>query len=216
MPRWGCRQVWLGLALLPVFLAAPGAAMAAKSAGPLVRLFEVRDTGHEVTISFRVENAFDERISSKLEAGLEIVFRHQVGVRRRRTWWFERNLAQKKVVTTAIRDTLTGLYTLNRMVNGGIVETQTTSDLEEVRDYLTQVNNLKIPLPEGLPRDRRTEIRVRADLETRFFLFFPYSYDTDWVTRPLASPVEPPPAPARETPAGERSGGPSAGGGGAG
>jgi len=204
------------MGLLPVLLAAPTAVAASRPAGPLVRLLEVRDSGHEVTVSFRVENAFDERISSKLEAGLEISFRHQVGVRRRRTWWFERNLAQKKVVTTATRDTLTGLYTLQRMVDGGIVETQTTSEIDEVHDFLAQINDLHIPLPEGLPRDRRTEVRVRSVLETRFVLFFPYPYDTDWVTRPLASPVEPPAAPDEETPAEGGSGGPRAGGGGAG
>ncbi len=206
----------MGMGLLFALLAAPTPAYAARPDGPRVRLLEVHDRGYELTVSFRVENAFDERITSKLEAGLEISFRHQVGVRRRRTWWFERNLAQKKVVTMAMRDTLTGLYTLNRIVNGGIVETQTTSEIAEVRDFLSQVNDLTIPLPAGLPRDRRTEVRVRAVLETRFFLFFPYAYDTDWVTRPLSSPVEQPAAPVQEPPADGKPGGPSAGGGGAG
>jgi len=96
------------------------------------------------------------------------------------------------------------------------VETQTTSELAEVHDFLTQVNNLTISLPAGLPRDKRTEVRVRGVLETRFFLFFPYSYDTDWVTRPLSSPVEQPAAPVPRLPADGESGGPSAGGGGAG
>jgi len=202
--------------LFALLVAVPSAANAARPDTPLVRLLEVRDRGQELTVSFRVENAFDERITSKLEAGLEISFRHQVEVRRRRTWWFERNLVQKKVVTMAMRDTTTGLYILNRMVDDGIVETQTTSGMEEVRGFLTQVDNLTIPLPAGLPRDRRTELRVRAVLETRFFLFFPYPFDTDWVTRPLASPVEPPAAPVQEPPADGKSGGPSAGGGGAG
>ncbi len=61
--------------------------------------------------SFRVENAFDERIDEKLESGLEISFRHQIGVRRRRTWWVERGVGQKKIFTTAIRDALSGVYT---------------------------------------------------------------------------------------------------------
>lgn len=217
MPGLGWRQGRTGMGLLCVLLAAATVATAAQpDDSPRVRLLEVLDRGYELTVSFRVENAFDERIASKLEAGLEIRFRHQVEIRRRRTWWFERNLAQKKVVTMAIRNTLTGLFTLNRIVDGGIVETQTTSDMEEVRDFLSQVDNLTIPLPAGLPRDRRTEVRVRAVLETRFFLFFPYPFDTDWVTRPLTSPIEQPAAPVLEPPAGETPRGPSAGSGGAG
>lgn len=211
MSGWVSRQSRVGMGLLLLaLLAVPASATAARSEGPLVRLLEVRDRGYELTVSFRVESAFDERLENKLEAGLEITFHHQVEVRRRRTWWFQRNLAQKKVVTMAIRDTLTGLYTLSRVVDGGIVETQTTSDMVEVLNFLTQVDSLTLPLPAGLPRDRRTEVRVRAVLETRFFLFFPYSYDTDWVIRPLSSPVEQPSAPDG------KSGGPSAGGGGAG
>jgi len=91
----------MGLGLLFALLVTPTAASAARSEGPLVRLLEVHDRGSELTVSFRLENAFDERLTDKLEAGLEIAFHHQVEVRRRRTWWFERNLAHKKVVTMA-------------------------------------------------------------------------------------------------------------------
>jgi hypothetical protein len=181
---------WLALAAMTWFLMAPAPSQAAKKDGPRIRLLDVHDFGETLEVSFRVENAFDERIDEKLESGLEISFRHQVGVRRRRTWWVERGVVEKKIFTTAIRDTLTGVYSLKRVVNEGIVETSTTSDLDEARTFLTEVRDISMDLPDWLPRDQRTEIRVRSDLETRFWLFFPYSYDTNWVSQPLLGPVE--------------------------
>jgi hypothetical protein len=176
------------LALAAVLPRPAAAAGDAGSAGPRLRLMAVRDQGDAVLVSFRLENAFDERILDKLDSGLEIAFKHQVAVRRRRPWWFERNVVQKKILTSVVRDNLTGQYAMRRLVNGGMVETATTSDPAEMRSFLTEVRDILIPLPEGLPRDGRTEVRVRSVLETRFFLFFPYPYDTDWVSRPLPGP----------------------------
>lgn len=208
--RW--PVLCLALLALPVSEVA-----AAQKNGPRVRLLEVDDRGSSLLVSFRVEKAFDERIESKLESGLEISFRHQVNVRRRRTWWFERGVSQKRVFTTAVRDTLTGLYTLTRKVNGGIVETLNSEDLSEVRTFLAEIRDLEIPLPEGLPRDNRSEVRVRSILETRFWLFFPYPFDTDWVSRPLPDREdEPAMGPAREKPEPQGTHENSGGGGGAG
>ena len=184
------RRRWIALAAIAWMMLVPAEAQAGRKTGPRIRLLDVRDYGATLEVSFRVENAFDERIDEKLESGLEISFRHQVGVRRRRTWWVEKGVIQKKIFTTAIRDTLTGVYTLKRTVNGGIVETVTTADLDEARTFLTEVRDIPIELPDWLPRDQRTELRVRSLLETRFWLFFPYSYDTSWVSQPLIGPVE--------------------------
>ncbi len=203
--QWAAALVLLLMALA----LSPPAQAAGKDRGPRVRLLEVADQGDRLSISFRVEKAFDERILEKLEAGLKVSFKHQVGVRRRRTWWFERGVAQKRVFTTAVKDALSGEYTLTRKVNGGIVETLTSGDLEEVKTFLAEVRDLEISLPDGLPRDRRSEVRVRSILETRFWLFFPYPHDTDWVSRPLPGPEEGSPVP--DTPASEEPQPPAAG-----
>ena len=150
------RRRWIALAVIAWMMLVPAAALAGRKVGPRIRLLDVRDYGATLEVSFRVENAFDERIDEKLESGLEISFRHQVGVRRRRTWWVEKGVIQKKIFTTAIRDTLTGVYTLKRTVNDGIVETVTTSDLDEVRMFLTEVRDIPLDLPDWMPRDQRT------------------------------------------------------------
>ena len=125
--------------------------------------------------------------------------------------------SEKKIFTTAIRDTLTGVYTLKRVVNDGIVETSTASDLAEVQTFLTEVRDIYLELPDWLPRDQRTEVRVRSHLETRFWLFFPYPYDTNWVSQPLLGPVEEREKKVEEPPAPEATREPAAeGGGGAG
>jgi hypothetical protein len=96
-------------------------------------------------------------------------------------------LARKKIFTSAVLDNLTRQYTLRRAVNGGIVETLTTSDVAEMRQFMTRIEAVHLRLPDGIPRDGRTEARARSHLETRFFLFWPYAFDTDWVRWPLAA-----------------------------
>jgi hypothetical protein len=154
---------------------------------PRLELLDLGKGSDTVELSFRLDGAFDEKILAKLESGLEIRFRHQVEVRRHRTLWFARVLAHKKIVTSAALDTLTGNYTLRRTVNGGIVETLTTSDVEEMREFMTLLKEIRLELPEGAILDRRTEARARSHLETRFFLLiFPLAFDTDWERWPLA------------------------------
>jgi hypothetical protein len=180
--------------------AAPGQELAAEDAEPAetgepeappkrptLELLELARGSDTLQLSLRLDGAFDEKILAKLESGLELRFRHQVEVRRHRTLWFPRVLASKKIVTSAALDTLTGNYTLRRTVNGGIVETLTTSDVEEMREFMTLLQEIRLELPEDAVLDRRSEARARSHLETRFFLLiFPLAFDTDWERWPLA------------------------------
>jgi hypothetical protein len=169
----------------------PAATVAAPAPdGPHLRLLELVDAEGSVKVSYVLEQAFDERIRAKLDAGLEVAFRHSIRVQRRRTLWFDRTLAEKKIVTSAILDTLTRQFTLRREINGGIVETLTTADGDEMRNFMTRVLHVQMALPSDLPRDERVEVRARTQIETRFFLFFPYEFDTGWARWPLAGATD--------------------------
>ncbi len=159
---------------------APGA-----GAAPQLRLQSLEERAGGVEVSFVLEGAFDERIVAKLEAGLEVTFRHSIQAQRRRPFWFDRTLAQKRIVTSAVLDTLTRQYTLRREINGGIVETLTTLDEAQMRAFMTRLTGVRLELPEDATVDERMEIRARTQLETRFFLFFPYEFDTGWARWPL-------------------------------
>lgn len=178
----------MALLLLPAATAGKQAEAGSgkKKAQPRVELLALEEKPAGLEVSYRVHGAFeDDRILAKLESGLEITFRHHVEARRRRSFWFDKTLAHKKVTTGVVLDSLTRQYTLRRTVNGGVVETLTTSDPEEMRAFMTEVELLQLELPEDYPRDGRTEVRVRCILETRFFLFFPYAFETDWVRQPV-------------------------------
>jgi hypothetical protein len=167
--------------------AAPESPDAPPAKKPSLELLGLGKGGDALEISLRLDGAFDEKILAKLDSGLEITFRHQVEVRRQRTLWFARVLAHKKIVTSATLDTLTGNYRLRRTVNGGIVESLTTSDVEEMREFMTVLKEIRLELPEDATLDRRTEARARSHLETRFFLLiFPLAFDTDWERWPVA------------------------------
>jgi hypothetical protein len=165
---------------------APSVSEAPAARKPSLELLSLRKGSDTLEISLFLEGAFDEKILAKLESGLEIRFRHQVEVRRHRTLWFPRVLANKKIITSVVLDTLTGNYTLRRTVNGGIVETVATSDATEMREFMTRLEEIRLELPEGTVLDRRTEVRARSHLETRFFLLiFPLAFNTDWERWPL-------------------------------
>ena len=154
---------------------------------PSLELLSLSKGSDTLELSLRLNGAFDEKILAKLASGLEITFRHQVEVRRQRTLWFARVLAHKKIVTRTVLDTLTGNYRLRRTVNGGIVESLTTSDVDEMREFMTVLKEIRLELPEDAILDRRTEARARSHLETRFFLLiFPLAFDTDWERWPVA------------------------------
>ena len=147
---------------------------------PSIDSLDLRLASGELEVSFRLSDAFDERILAKLDSGLEVVFTHKVQARRKRGLWFDRTVAAKKVETSAVLDGLTRQYTLRRKVNGGLVDNLTTSDVDEMRTFMTFTDGLVLELPAKMPLDGRTEVRVRSTLETRFFLFFPYAYQTEW------------------------------------
>ena len=190
MQKNGSR--WLARAGLLLALAAAGPVClgAAEKAGeaPRIGSLELKAIPGELQVSFHLEDGFDERILTKLDSGLEVVFKHVVQVRRKRSLWFDRNVATKQVETSAILDGLTRQYTLRRKINRALVEALTTSDVDEMRDFMTRTEKLILDLPEKLPLDGRTEVRVRSTLETRFFLFFPYAHQTAWVRLQLNPP----------------------------
>ncbi|MFQ5670430.1 MAG: DUF4390 domain-containing protein [Acidobacteriota bacterium] len=156
----------------------------ARTPAPRIEILSLTRDAGGVSISFRLLHAFDKRIRDKLDSGLRVTFRHRVEVGRHRTFWFDRVAAQKKIMTSAILDRLTRQYSLRRVINGGLVESLTTTDPDEMTTFMTRIDGIQLPLPAGLDR-QRMEVGVRSMLETRFFLFFPYDYDTGWAQQPL-------------------------------
>jgi hypothetical protein len=55
---------------------------------------------------------------------------------------------------------------------------------------MTRIEGIEIVWPPGGEgSEGKAEIRVRSHLETRFFVLFPYAYETDWVNHPLPEPA---------------------------
>ncbi|MFQ5719173.1 MAG: DUF4390 domain-containing protein [Acidobacteriota bacterium] len=171
---------------LSSLIPATAAGAGGPSPGPHIASLDLKASAGQLEVSFRLEDAFDRRILAKLDAGLEVIFRHHIQVRRKRTFWFDGSVAAKQIETSVILDGLTRQYTLRRKINGGLVETRTTPDAGEMREFMTHTTGILLDLPEKLPLDGKTEVRVRSTLETRFFLFFPYAHQTDWVRLQLS------------------------------
>ncbi|MFQ5767202.1 MAG: DUF4390 domain-containing protein, partial [Acidobacteriota bacterium] len=179
--RWqGFRPAALALLGMAAWLAsgspaaASGTDSAAAAGQPRVEILHLGRDATGIEVTFQIRDAFDERIRAKLASGLSISFVHQVEVRRRRVFWFSRTLAAKKIVTTAVLDTLTGQYTLTRKADGAMVETVTTSDVDEMKGFMTRIEACKVALPQVRLLPPHVEVRIRSRLDTRFFVLFPY------------------------------------------
>jgi len=153
----------------------------------LVVQFEVG--GRDLRLDYRVEAAFDARLREEIDSGLPVRFVHRIEVRRRRTLWWDETVAAKTITTSAVRDAETRRYTLTRQIDGGTVETVSTGGDGEMEHFMTGLKDVMLALPGDLPAGGRLEVRVRATLETRFFLFFPYDLETGWARFSLPASV---------------------------
>jgi uncharacterized protein DUF4390 len=145
--------------------------------------------GGGVRLDYHVEAAFDARLREEIDSGLPVRFEHRIEVRRRRTMWWDETVAAKTITTSAVRDAETHRYTLTRQIDGGTVETVSVSGDGEMERFMTGLEGVTLSLPGDLPAGGRLEVRVRATLETRFFLFFPYDFDTGWARQSLPASV---------------------------
>jgi len=170
---------------LTVVLGTAAPAPWAADDGPRVAEVAVKRDPTTLTVGFRVESAFDDRLDEEMAAGLPVTFVHEVEIRRRRTFWFNGLVAKKTIETTAVFDSGTRQFVLSRRVDGAPVETSTTPQPEQARRFLCTVDGVGVPLPSDLPADDRNELRLRSTLATRFLLFFPYDIETPWWEAPL-------------------------------
>lgn len=122
-----------------------------------------------VRVMYRVEEAFDSETRRSLESGLPVTFVHEITVTRRRTLWFRKVLARRRIEVTASLDTLTQQYALTRRADDGETETETTERFLDVERWMTQVETAF-----ALPASGATlDVKVKVVYQRDFILFLP-------------------------------------------
>lgn len=170
-------------ALCTVIVAGGAIADPEKSRRPAIEDLDVRTADGAYRVSFRVTGAFPSDVVELIESGVEVSFRHRVDVVSRRgfPWIGSRSLVRCEVVTTVTYDSLIRQYHLSRSLEFEPAEGEApdpdehdTDDVEEVRAWMTELRDVRVPVPTATDGRKPRKLRVQTNLGRRFvLLLFP-------------------------------------------
>jgi hypothetical protein len=155
-------------------------AASAAADDPRVRGLHVALEGDRVLASFTLHNAFDQRLSQRLESGLPTSILYRLELHRDRKRWYDRRLQENTLEVVAVYDAVARAYNVHYKLDDKLVESRTVRERQEVQEAMTRIG----PLPVfTLERVRpRVLVKVRAELGSRNVLsFIPVTLATDWV-----------------------------------
>lgn len=169
-----------------VFLLAGIAEVAAQPEGstkPVIDGLTARLDQDRVLVSFRVTNGLSDEALEKIHSGIPVTFRHRVDLLMRRSFPLPSKVLSRAVIETrAEYDSLTKRYTLFRNFtfrgkkkpeSQPEHQTRTTRATDEVRAWMTEVDDLLLAVP-GTAEERRLRVQVDSALGRRYvLLIFP-------------------------------------------
>ncbi len=166
--------------LLSAISAAPSLA-----GGPEVSQLSYRTEDSRILVSFITINAFPPEIEQRLQSGLEVEFRHFVEIMSPRWYWWNAKPLRRQIQTKIKYDNLTKQYTFTKIVDGGLIESETTSVFTDIQKWMTSFQDINLGQIQDLG-DGRFFIRAKTDIMKRnVFLFIPWDIDTGWKKIPL-------------------------------
>lgn len=120
----------------------------------------VRDD--QVLVSFVLVDAYTDDVRDVIGSGLRTTFTYTLDLRTIVPLWVDRTIATSVVSVSDQYDTLTRRHSLERMVDGRVVETLVTEDEEVVRLWLTRWDRLPLSDTASLEPNREYYVRVSA------------------------------------------------------
>jgi hypothetical protein len=137
--------------------------------------------GGRILASFTLRDAFDRRLSERVESGLPTTILYRFELHRDRKRWYDRRLRGSTLEVVAVHDAVARAYTVNFKLDGELIESRTVRDREALEAAMTRIEQLPVFTVEGLPRSRRLLLKVQAELGSRTILsFIPATIQTDW------------------------------------
>ena len=155
---------------------------------PAIAGLSVGRSDGQYTVSFRLESAFDDEVLGKIDSGLETEFDYRVEVIRRRKFWIDEHTVERRVLASTRYDSLSRQYSLVLKVDGEVERSSTTDKPEEMRRWMTEIQEIDLGPVSGFTPPEDFSVRVKSDLQSRFILLFiPWDRDTPWARVPLVS-----------------------------
>jgi hypothetical protein len=157
-------------------------AASATTGDPQIQGLRVSLEGDRVLASFALQDAFDSRLSSRLESGLPTSILYRLELHRDRKRWYDRRLEENTLEVVAVYDAVARTYTVHYKLDDELIESRTVRERQEVQDAMTRLGPLPVFSLEQIREERgRILVKVRAELGSRTFLsFIPVTIATDW------------------------------------
>jgi len=186
------------LLALGAYLTAAAAGLAAPAADGRLRIPEVRTalSGRDLKVEARLSRALPEDVTKRLVSGLPTTATWEVRLFVVRRNWWDGLVDERRYAVTATYRPVGGDYTLERRLDGRLLETTVVPDREEALRALATLPGL--PCFRMAPRlaGRTLGVRVRCVYGSEMALgLFPARVGTSWRRSPRFSWTEPGGAP---------------------
>jgi hypothetical protein len=120
----------------------------------------VRD--EQVLVSFELTDGVTPEVRAAIASGLKTTFTYAVDLRLDVPGWFDRTIASAIVTSSVEYQNLTRKHTIERRIDGRIDSTLVTEDEDIVRQWLTNLRQLRLFGTGLLERNREYYVRVSA------------------------------------------------------
>lgn len=157
------------------------AALPLIGATPEISRLQAVSTNGTIQVRLELKNSFElDEIAQSLQSGLPTGFTFHLELVRKRPNWFDDTLATSRIEVIATYNSVTREYLVNYRRNGKLVRSETVSELTQLRDRMTRLDEPALFTRQGRPAHKLV-VRARADI-TRKIIFYivPSVVSTDW------------------------------------
>jgi uncharacterized protein DUF4390 len=151
------------------------------------KISEIKVTldGERVLASFALQDAFDHRLSERVDSGLPTSILYQIELDRDRKRWWDQKLQDVTLEVVAMYDAVARSYTVHYKLNDKLIESKTLRDRQALQDAMTVIDRLPVFEVDSLPKQGRALLKIQAETGSRTLLsFIPVSIKTDWKESP--------------------------------
>lgn len=161
--------------------------MAAAAPSARITNMTINSTSESVLLYFDVENAFNEKLTTAVNSGLNISFSFPINIYLVRKLWKDVKITQLDLTNTIKYDTLKKEYIVTRSWKNS--EPVKVDTFEEAVLLMTRIDGLSLTQVKGLVKGETYKIKVKARMNKvarpkylKFILFFlnTWKLETHW------------------------------------
>ena len=158
------------------------------AAEPRIRDLVATEADGSISVSFRLEGAFDEpEIGRALQSGLPTVITYELVLVRKRPNWFDDTLSSSLIEVAATYNSLTREYLLNYRRDRRLVSSRTFSSIDELKRAMANIREPDVFGTAGR-KPYKLRVLVRADLLRRYVWYIiPWDVATPWADERVTS-----------------------------